>query len=766
MADRKHPTSQRWPRLLFCGVSALGVLGPAALARAQADDEEPTRPTVESVLRRTADFFKGARSISVTIDRVQTVGNVTVPTTVSVDFERPNKFALLNKGEAANAGFLLTVVCDGKKLFTSVPALKKYTEADAPDSLDAALTDPLIAGTAQALLIGELCARDPYAKLMEGVTTSRYVGAEMRGGTQCHRLAFTQAQFDWELWIPVAGDPAPLHATFDLTKLLRSMPGAENLKNQQLEIAQDYKNWRIGADLDEKTFAFQPPEGAQKVNSFFEGLVGQNAPAPSPLLGEPAPDVTLKQLDGGEFRLKDHRDAHLVMLDFWATWCGPCVQELPILTEVARAYQDKGVVFCGINLREKPEVIRQFLKEKSLEFTVALDNEGETGLAYQANAIPMLILVDKKGVVQSVHIGYNPAIKTTLSKELDELLAGKDLASAARARRQGQEAKVAGETKGLRQVWSVKGTYTSATASLQGDTIYALQRGSRCDVLDRAGKLTRTFPVASSDPTIVRYARLAPDAEALLTFRTWGHSLLACKPDGTKLWEETGGQGIDDVWAADLDGDGRDEVIAGYNGATGLHVFSPEGKRLWKRTDLANVWHVTAGDLDGDGKLEVVTTSAAGKVHISAAGDGQPLRTLEPGLYANMVRVVPASASGQKPPTAQGDLVLVAGSGQAGEAMRALGGDGKPLWTVALPADALHCDSMAVSPDATKAALGLRGGRVCVVDLRRGHIVAQAAGQGISPMVSWAAPNGNAPPLLLVAGGGALNAFQVEASQD
>jgi thiol-disulfide isomerase/thioredoxin/outer membrane protein assembly factor BamB len=740
--------------LLCCGVLALGVLQPHP-ARAQAP-----APTAESVLRRTADFFKGAKSFSVTIERVQKINDATVPTTIAVAFARPNRFALRTTLAGAGANPGLTVVCDGTKLFTSVAALKKYTETDAPGSFETIGTDPIVAATTQSLLIGELLADDPYAKLMEGVKTARHVGTEMQGGTECHHLAFTQDQFLWELWVPVAGDPTPRRSTFDFAPMLANLPQGAAAGNKKLEITQDYKNWRVGAAVDEKTFAFQPPEGAQKVDSFIEGQAGPDAEAPSPLLGEPAPDVTLKMLDGGEFRLKDHRDSHIVILDFWATWCGPCVQELPILTPVAQAYKDKGVVFCGVNLREKEQVIRDFLKEKKLEFTVALDSEGATGDAYHADAIPMLVLIDKKGVVQSVHVGYSPAIKTTLAKELDDLLAGKDLASAVRGRRKAEEAKAASETQGLQRTWSVQGAYTGAAVNPPGDVIYALQRGGRCAVLDRAGTTTRSFQLTGSDQAILRFARLVPGEDALLAFRTWGNSLIACKADGTKLWEEPGGDGIDDVWPADLDGDGRDEVIVGYNGGTGLHVFRPDGQRLWKRTDLGNVWHVTAGDLDGDGKLEVVTTSAQGNVHVFAAADGQPLRTLEPGLYANMVRTAKASAG-------QAALVLVAGSVEAGgEAMRALGADGKPLWTLELPKDVQNCDSMAVSPDGTKAALGLRGGRVCVVDIRQGRIVAQTVDQGVTPMVAWAPRGGTATPLLLVATGAALNAFEVSAADD
>ncbi len=122
------------------------------------------------------------------------------------------------------------------------------------------------------------------------------------------------------------------------------------------------------------------PQYAEKIKSFLEGAGGGGEEAPSPLLGKPAPDVSLKLLEEGkgEFKLKEHKGEHVVMLDFWATWCGPCVKELPILSEVAEAYKDKGVV-CAVNQQEEPAEIRTFLKEKKLKLTVALDSSG-TGL--------------------------------------------------------------------------------------------------------------------------------------------------------------------------------------------------------------------------------------------------------------------------------------------------------------------------------------------------------------------------------------------------
>jgi thiol-disulfide isomerase/thioredoxin len=293
---------------------------------------------------------------------------------------------------------------------------------------DDPMTRGILVGTLQGSLLAELIADDPYKSIMEGVKTATYVGAEALDGAQAHHLKCTQDQFDWEVWIAAEGDPLLRKAVVDLTKSIANTPAAAQLKGQKLELIQTFKNWKVDAAADEKAFAFQPPPGSQKVDSFFGAPGGGDQEEPSPLVGKPAPELGLKLLDGGELRLKDHRDKDIVMLDFWATWCGPCVQELPLLTQVAESYKDKGVAFFAINERETPDQIKTFQADKKLKFTVALDSDGAAGTAYGAEAIPMLILIDKKGVVQSVHVGYNPSIKTTLAKELDALLAGKDLA--------------------------------------------------------------------------------------------------------------------------------------------------------------------------------------------------------------------------------------------------------------------------------------------------------------------------------------------------
>ena len=150
---------------------------------------------------------------------------------------------------------------------------------------------------------------------------------------------------------------------------------------------------------------------------------------PHPLLAKPAPSFKLELLDGGEFDLSQQKDKNIVILDFWATWCGPCRRVMPIMEEVANEYKDKGIILVAVNLRESPQAIRSFLQKQGLHPIVALDKDGAVGYVYRAEFIPQTVIIGKEGIVQAVHVGALPNLKETLKKELNDLLAGKKLVS-------------------------------------------------------------------------------------------------------------------------------------------------------------------------------------------------------------------------------------------------------------------------------------------------------------------------------------------------
>lgn len=145
------------------------------------------------------------------------------------------------------------------------------------------------------------------------------------------------------------------------------------------------------------------------------------------LVDKPAPDFTLDLMGGGEFKLADEQQKHTVILDFWATWCGPCRSALPVLTEVSEQYRDKGVILRGVDLREKPEVISDYLKNSHLNLTVLLDKDGKVAELFKVKGIPQTVIIGKDGAVRRVHVGYSPDLKQRLTGDLDAVLAGKPL---------------------------------------------------------------------------------------------------------------------------------------------------------------------------------------------------------------------------------------------------------------------------------------------------------------------------------------------------
>lgn len=384
-----------------------------------------SQPEVEAIMQRMADFYRQAESLTADIEQeMQMKMNGQEQTLLlerSVAVRRPNNLALYSTGDMP----MLDIYQDEESLVMSFPPLSKYSQNAPLESFDQLHTYPMLSGpTIMNSMILSLIADNPYEALMDGVTAEQFAGREDLDGASVNHLRFGQDEFDWDAWIKAEGDPLLLRVRVDMSKSLRHIAQGENA-DSQMTMTETFHNWSINEPVDEDVFAFSPPPGFEKVDDLFDEMMPPDES--SPLLGESAPPIELDLLDGGTFRLIEHAGKDIVMVDFWATWCGPCVQEIPLLVEIAEEYASKGVVLIAVNQREKPDTIREFLATEQLKMTVALDSRGEVGDAYQVQGLPTLALVDKEGVIQSVHVGYDPGIKKTLRREIDRLLDGESL---------------------------------------------------------------------------------------------------------------------------------------------------------------------------------------------------------------------------------------------------------------------------------------------------------------------------------------------------
>jgi len=719
-------------------------------------------PKADAVLRGMSRYYQSLKSFTVTVDMsflVEMEGMKNqMDTKVDVAFQRPDKYA-----QVVTSGMMgATVISNGKTLWVYSPATQTYTENELKDGgLKAALelADQTAGqGMSAGAFISSLVREDPYAIMMDGVSGGQYVGLEEENGRKLEHLRFEQADFDWDVWIRAGDQPLLERLKPDLTKSIKQAqeqmgPAAANMK---MEMTTRYMNWAVNIDVPANRFEFTPPAAATKSDSLF-GAMGEEEI--HPLVGKPAPEFTLDVLGGGTLSPSQFKGKSILILDFWATWCGPCVKAMPILVGVASGYKEKGVVLYAVNVQEDADTIKAFLEKQKLAVTVALDKEGKVAGLYGVEGIPQTVIIGKDGTVQVVHVGFRPDLNTVLKTQLDDLLAGKNLAEETLQAKKAKEAEMAKAlpTEALEQAWSQPGDWATAAAVPDGRAIYAVSSTGNVTQFSPAGQVNATFSI-QDQVSVLRLANLAGDAAPeLVTFQGWGPTVKAFDANGTQLWVYKEGQGVDDVCCADLNGDGFDEVIIGYNGGTGIHVLDNRGALLWKYTQIGNVWHVSAGDVNGDGKPEVVTTSAQGAVHVFDAA-GSLLKTNSQALYASMVRVGPTGAG----PT--GAPIYVGGSGNSGEAFTRMGFDGRQAWTATLPVSQTFIDSAAVATLMPWVAVGLRGGIVVVLDGNTGALIAGVTEQGRSPQVAWFEIAG-APPGLLVATGTALNAYQVKPQQ-
>lgn len=141
-------------------------------------------------------------------------------------------------------------------------------------------------------------------------------------------------------------------------------------------------------------------------------------------LSGPAPSFTLQTLDGKTVSLSDYR-GRVVMINFWASWCGPCRQEMPLLEEIYRDYHKAGFTLLGVNLDEDARDARGFLDGENLElsFPVLLDPRGKVAEKYENQAMPSSYFVDKSGELVYLHQGYRKGEEADYRKVIKKLLA-------------------------------------------------------------------------------------------------------------------------------------------------------------------------------------------------------------------------------------------------------------------------------------------------------------------------------------------------------
>jgi thiol-disulfide isomerase/thioredoxin len=292
------------------------------------------------------------------------------------------------------------MVADGESLWTSVPELSQYQVQSLAK---------VRAGADSNAYQRQFDPAAGYEHLLAGVTSVRSLGRDTvmlgRGAVTCERYALTSVNAEAEaqgvkvlphvLWV----DPATHLVLLDSTR-------AEQHHPQLGEVYSVTMSRMVVAEADPvltpDTFRFRPESGLRRVRRFM-----QASPEHTAMEGQPAEDFTLETLaDSKPIKLSELK-GKVVVLDFWATWCGPCRGWLPIVAKAHRDYAAKGLVVYAVNERETEPKVREYLEKQKLDVPVLMDLSGSVGSNYHSTAIPLTVIVGRDGKVFRVMVGLH-----------------------------------------------------------------------------------------------------------------------------------------------------------------------------------------------------------------------------------------------------------------------------------------------------------------------------------------------------------------------
>jgi thiol-disulfide isomerase/thioredoxin len=376
----------------------------------------------EQILQKMAETYRSSISLSAKIKVDMTLQSAKgskqdLPAQYVISIAKPNRYSVqlvsTRGGSAVSNGKRSEFYFQPAGAYMIAPSLPTLEE-----SFDKHEFRFVTAGLLNFALTRELMETNPYNAIMKDVQRVQYIGTEKVDGVDCDRLRLSQPRkFDIDIWVEKSNPPVLKKVQPDMSEGL-----SESAKRSGNKILLSflYKDQVFGKPMNDGRFETIHPADAKFVREFFHEEGGE-------LIGKKAPEVTLPMTDGTKIKLSSLGD-RLVILDFWATWCPPCVMSLPVFAKASEDFKTKGVVFIAVNKGEDVNTAKRFFLANKIHVPSALDQDGRIGSAYNVEGIPCTVFIGRDGIVKGVHVGIAAAhLRETFIEDLNKFVNGKSL---------------------------------------------------------------------------------------------------------------------------------------------------------------------------------------------------------------------------------------------------------------------------------------------------------------------------------------------------
>ena len=371
------------------------------------------QPSGDEILRQMAQTYSALQAVHIVAtrsDEIQFAGAGPVTTQTSYVFAArgQGRVRVIQKSEHEEAW----LIGNGEATWKALGREKKWArmntatvdtgedEADAAKPMD-------FRSAAQSFLLSRAIA---FGRRVEGSSAVKQDQYKLDGGERvpCHIVTFTVGEARHELWVD-----QQRHFVLQWIQTVTARAGDRVVKTR---IAMKVKKFATGAEVEDNLFAFTPPKDWKETE-----MVVFASESRLILTGQRAAAFTLKTLEGDEVSLAGLR-GKVVVMDFWATWCPPCRDELPRLEKLSKELAARGIVFVGVN-NEEASTARGFVRKQGYEIPVLMDSKREVNRRYGISAIPSLFVIDRDGVIRRHFIGSRG--EEALRKAIVEVAEGK-----------------------------------------------------------------------------------------------------------------------------------------------------------------------------------------------------------------------------------------------------------------------------------------------------------------------------------------------------